>query len=206
MRWMIVIAVSLLLFGGCAEKRQTSLPQSTAEKFWSAMAAGDLPQAKALTLRGRLEEPLLKVKLTRVEMRGARAVDGRAFVPVRLFFANPVDPAAQECNTTVETELLKIEGRWVVDDVVTMQNYDKALRKGLAKCTSKIVERALEKGVENFESVKKELQENFSDIAKEFEETFKTIQKELKESLQRIQKELQKEQPKLPEPAEGDRI
>ncbi|WP_457592651.1 hypothetical protein [Hydrogenimonas sp.] len=206
MRGVIAVTLFLLVLGGCGTKRETSLPQDTARKFWSAMVQGDTIQAKALTVRGRLEEPLLKVKFLRAEVKGARVVDGRAFVPAVLFFANPVDRSAGECNATVETDLLNIEGRWLVDDVVTMENLDKALRKALAKCTSKAVEKAVEKGVESFESVKKELQKNFSDIAKELGETFQTIQKELKESLDRMQKELQKEPPRLPEPAEGDKI
>lgn len=205
MRWSIVIMAVLVFFGGC-QKSQAPLPQSVAREFWSAMQQGDLKHAKALTVRGRVDEPLFKVKLLKTETEGARVVKGRAFVPVVLFFENPVDRSAGECNTTVDTELLKIEGEWLVDDAVTMQNYNDALKNGVAECASRAIGRAVAEGVESFESVKKELEENFQGIAEELGKSFEAIQEELLDSLKRIQRELQKEPPKLPEPAEGDRI
>ncbi len=208
MRALVAALVSVFLLGGCAKHEERILPQQSAQKFWDAMAKGDLKLAKAMTIRGRLEEPLLKVELLDAEATGARMVQGRAFVPTHLRFRIPFDSLkSAECNATMETELLKVEGRWLIDDVVTMQNYDEALQKGAAQCTSKMLQKALQKGMKNFESVKKELEREFFGIAKEFEKSFKQMQEQLRESLERMQKELHKEPPpKLPEPQEGQKI
>ena len=208
MRAFFAAVIFMFLLGGCAKHEERSLPQQSAQKFWDAMVKGDLKLAKAMTIRGRLDEPLLKVELSDVEVTGARVVQGRAFVPTHLRFRIPLDSLKDaECNATMETELLKVEGRWLIDDVVTMQNYDEALQKGAAQCTSKMLQKALQKGMKNFESVKKEVEQGLFGIAKEFEKSFKQMQEQLQESLERMQKELQKEPPpKLPEPQEGQKI
>ncbi|WP_457599704.1 hypothetical protein [Hydrogenimonas sp.] len=207
MKFSVPLLIVALLLGGCGLTREVPLPQQTAQSFWDAMVRGDRQEAKALTIRGRLGEPLLKVRLERVTVAGARVVGGRAFVPTTLFFAIPVDGAqGVECNATMETELLEVRGRWLIDDAVTMEAYDKALQKGTATCTSKIVEKAFEQGLERFESVKKELERGFFDFAREFQESFRSLQKELNETLRRLQKEPGMEPSELPKPQEGERI
>ncbi len=201
-----LFAVALLLVG-CGTTREVPLPQQTAERFWNAMVRGDERQAKALTIRGRLGEPLLKVRLERVTIAGARVVEGRAFVPTRLFFSLPLEGTeGVECNATMETELLEVQGRWLVDDLVTMEAYDKALRKGTAACTSKIVEKRVEEGLERFESVKRELERDFFDFARVFQEGFRSLQRELNQTLRRLQREPEGEHPPLSDPKEGERI
>ncbi len=207
MRALFSAVIFMFLLGGCAKHEERSLPQQSAQKFWNAMVNGDLKLAKAMTIRGRLDEPLLKVELSDAKVTGARVVQGRAFVPTHLRFRIPLDSLRDvECNATMETELLKVEGRWLIDDVVTMQNYDEALQRGAAQCTSKMLQKAMQKGMKNFESLKKELEREFFGMAKEFEKSFKDMRERLRESMDRIQKELQKEPPKLPEPQEGQKI
>ncbi len=207
MRLFLVLSAIVILLGGCAKIEESSLPQPVAQKFWSAMVEGDIKEAKSLTVRGRIEEPFLDVELKKAEIEGARVVNGRAFVPTTLKFVVPVESVKiSECNASFDTELLKIEGRWLVDDVVTMENYDKALQSAVASCSSKLLEDALKRGLQSFDEVKKELEKSFFGISKEFEKSFKMLQKELQESLEKMQKELEKEPSKLPEPSEGDKI
>lgn len=208
MRVLIFIGALLIMLGGCAKESRTPLPQDVAQKFWSAMVEGDIKEAKSYTIRGRVEEPLFDLKLLSAKVEGARVINGRAFVPTSVTFAIPAGSAdVSDCNATFDTELLKIEGKWLVDETVTSQNYDKALQNSIAECGSKILEGALKRGLENFEEVKKELQKSFMGVSKELQKSFRELQKELQESLKRIQKGLEEEPSELPKPQEeGEKI
>ncbi|BBG65454.1 hypothetical protein NNO_0751 [Hydrogenimonas sp.] len=207
MRYAAALLLFAALLGGCAKREQSQSPQSVALKYWQAVKEGDMRLAKSMTIRGSMEEPLIKAELLDVKVSGARVVNGRAFVPTGFSFRLPVDSFKNiECNSTMDTELLKVEGRWLIDDVVTMRNYDRAVQEGTAACTSGLLKDALKKGMKSFESVKKELEEGFSGVAKEFEKSFKDIQKQLQKSLEQLQRELSKERPELPEPEKGQKI
>ncbi|BDY12250.1 hypothetical protein [Hydrogenimonas cancrithermarum] len=202
-----LVAAALFLLGGCAAKPKEMPPHSVAQHFWGAIVHDDLQAAKAYTVRGKIEERALgKVKLKRVVTREARIVNGRAFVPTTLVFTLPVESvASKECNTTMDTELLKIEGRWLVDEIVTMENYEDALHKGVAVCTSIMLEKAIDKGLEHYETLQKELQKNLMEFEKTFEETIEELQRRLQKSIEQMQKRMTPS-PRLPEPQEGEKI
>jgi DNA-binding Lrp family transcriptional regulator len=202
-----LVAAALLLLGGCAAKPKEAPPHSVAQRFWDAIVHDDLQAAKACTIRGKIEERVwIKVKLKRVVTRDARIVNGRAFVPTTLVFTLPVESvASKECNTTMETELLKIEGRWLVDEIVTMENYEDALHKGVAACTSMMLEEAIDKGLEHYEALQKELQKNLMEFEKTFERTIRELQQRLQKSLEQMQKRMTPPS-QLPEPQESEKI
>ncbi len=207
MRLAIAALFVLIIAVGCTETKEKPLPQQTAQKFWDAMVNENIGAAKSVTIRGGIEEPLLRVDLSGVKISGARVTDGRAFVATTIYFKIPIDSFKEdECNVTMDTELLKIKRRWLVDDIVTMRNYDEALQRGVLKCTSRMLEKSLQKGLKNFESVKKELERGLLDKTKELEKSFKQIQERLRESIEKMKKEFQNSSCKLPETNRGHRI
>gem|GEM_PF-1434762 len=207
--WILIFSM-LLVTSGCARQNPENLPQNVAKKFWDAMAAGDMKEAKALTIRSEIEaKKPLGIHVVRVDTGLAKVVRGRAFVPTVIYFHLPVKKISeQECNATMDTELLKVDGVWLVDDVVTMKNYDNAVKKGVADCSARLLEKSIEKGLKEYEELQKSLQENFKMYKKTFKNSFEKLQKALQKSVQELQKELQEsdENVTLPPPQKGQRI
>lgn len=209
--WILMLPLMMLMTSGCAQQSRQKLPQEVAKQFWNAMIAGDMRTAKGLTIRGELEEPkVLGTRLTGVETAGAKVVQGRAFVPTTLHFKLPVKEVTdRECNTTMDTELLKVEGAWRIDDVVTMRNYEEAIKQGVAACSAKLLEESIEKGLSEYEKLQKSLNKSFKTYKKTFEETFKALQETMRKTLEDLQKELQEQEENAtpaPLPQKGERI
>jgi len=182
-------------------------PNEVTKKFWNAMVNDDLRTAKSLTIRSKIKRSsLLNVKLKGVELKEANVINGHAFVPTTIFFAIPIEAVEdKECNITIDTELLKVEDKWLVDDIVTMESYNSTIKKGLASCTTKMLEDAIGLGKEQYEELQKKLKKSFDIFGDTFEDSLKSIKERLKKSLKELQEE-NEPAPQLPEPQKVEKI
>jgi len=206
MKKLIYLILAVFLFASMADANDET-PNVVTQKFWSAMVNDDLRSAKSLTIRSKIERSsLLKVKLKGVDLKNANVVNGHAFVPTTIFFTIPIEAVEdKECNITIDTELLKVENRWLIDDIVTMENYNTALKKGLASCTTKILEDAVGLGKKQYEELQKKLKKSFDIFGDRFEDSLKSIKERLKKSLKEF-KEENEPAPELPEPQKVEKI
>ncbi|WP_300366862.1 hypothetical protein [Hydrogenimonas sp.] len=212
MRITSLFIAGLLLLVGCTSKPGTTTPQEVAGEFWNAVIRGDGRAAKALTVRQRIEtKTVIKVVLKRVETLGTRVVNGRAFVPTRLIFTIPLESLkSNECNATFDTELLKVEGRWLVDDIVTMENYRKSVDERVVVCGAKMLDMAIDESLEEFELFRKELGKESEELGRVIQKSMKKWKEEIIEMLRQMQKSLEELEPpaeppkSLPE--KGERI
>jgi uncharacterized protein YukE len=178
-------------------------PNGVTQKFWNAMVDSDIRTAKSFTIRSKIKRSsLLKVKLKGVELKEAKVINGHAFVPTTIFFTIPIEAVEdKECNITMDTELLKVEGRWLVDDIVTMESYNSALKDGLASCSAKILEDAVGLGKEQYEELQKKLKKSYE----KFGDSLESIKESLKKSLKKF-KEDDKPASQLPESQKVEKI
>jgi hypothetical protein len=188
-------------------------PDSVALRFWQAMQKGEMAAAKALTVRKKIETGLpVKLKITQVSVAKGEAKEGYAHIPTTLRFAPAVEGAGpMECNATFTTELLRIDGSWRVDDIVTMQRFDEAVQKGLGACARRMLQKSLDEGL-------RELQMLWETQGREFAETLRRSmwvwQQQMLKALEEMERGLQKS-PKapptappvpLPAPEKGEKI
>ena len=206
MKKLIYLIAAVFLFTSMADASDET-PNVVTQKFWNAMVNDDLRTAKSLTIRSKIKRSsLLKVKLTHVELKNSNIINGHAFVPTTIFFTIPIEAVEdKECNITMDTELLKIEDKWLIDDIVTMENYNTALKKGLASCTTKMLEDAIGLGKEQYEELQKKLKKSFDIFGDTFEDSLKGIKERLKKSLKELQEE-NEPAPQLPEPQKVEKI
>jgi hypothetical protein len=188
-------------------------PDSVTLRFWQAMQKDDMAAAKALTVRKKIETTLpVKVHITQVSVGKGEAEEGYAHVPTALRFTLPVQGVeALECNATFSTELLRIDGSWRVDGILTMQRFDDAVRKGLTACARTLLQKSLDEGM-------KELELLFDSQGKAFAETLQRSmqlwQQEMLKALEEMERALQKSRKEppsappvpLPAPEKGEKI
>ncbi|WP_201353545.1 hypothetical protein [Hydrogenimonas urashimensis] len=212
MKHLTIAILIWLLFAGCETKPPASTPQQVAQTFWHAMKNGDRRMAKALTVRQRIDDaPPFRIELENVRAKGTRVIDGRAFVPTAVTFTIPIGKkASAECNATFDTELLKVQNRWLVDDIVTMENYKEGVEKGAIACGTKLLDETLREGVEAFEKFQKELGNESRKLQERWKKTMQIWRQEMLEALKGLQQELEKGPQKrdehLPSPKKGERI
>ena len=212
MRVINIALLLLLLFAGCQSRTQTAAPQQVAKRFWNAVIGGDERMAKAQTIRQRIDAGLpIRVRPERAEIEGARVIDGRAFVPTRIFFTIPIDNiASHECNATFDTELLNVEGRWLVDDIVTMENYRKGVEEGAVACGARMLDKTIQEGIREFEKFQKQLGNQSRELGETLKKSMQIWQRQMIEALKKMQKELEKGEPAPEEPRslpeKGERI
>ena len=206
MKKLIYLIVMVSIFINMANANDQT-PSEVTQKFWNAMVNDDLRTAKSLTIRSKIKRSsLLKVKLKGVDLQNGKIVNGHAFVPTTIFFTIPIEAVEdKECNITIDTELLKIESRWLVDDIVTMESYNSTLKKGLATCTAKMLEDAVGLGKEQYEELQKKLKKSFDIFGDRFEDSLKSIKERFKKSLKDL-KEESEPAPQLPEPQKVEKI
>jgi len=194
------VMVALLLLSGTLLFAETEKVEDITQRFWDALIKNDLRTAKALTIRSKIEMPsLLKVRLKEVELKDVRMINGRAFVPTKLLFTLPMDAMKdEECQMEFDTELLQVGQKWLIDEIVTMDNYETALHKGMTACTAKVLKEAVGEGREAYEALKKKFnlfEESMEDKVKGWKDSWKNPFDEMKDEL-----------PTLPLPDQGDKI
>jgi len=206
MKKLIYLIVMVSIFINMANANDQT-PNEVTQKFWNAMINDDLRTAKSLTIRSKIKRSsLLKVKLKGVDLKNAKIVHGHAFVPTTIFFTIPIEAVEdKECNITIDTELLKVESRWLVDDIVTMESYNSTLKKGLATCTTKMLEDAIGLGKEQYEELQKKLKKSFDIFGDTFEDSLKSIKERLKKSFKDLKEESEPAS-QLPEPQKVEKI
>ncbi|WP_457596233.1 hypothetical protein [Hydrogenimonas sp.] len=174
-------------------------PAQVAQAFWLAYAAGEKEAAKAMTVRGHIESGLpLEVAIDGVKVGAAETSDGLAKVPTTLAFHVEMEGArSAECNATFETELLRIDGVWRVDGVVTMGHYLQGLENGALKCSGELMRKWLDLGEKGWRSLKEELKKQDTE----------TLFRKLQDALMEWLRQLQEAPEKSPEhPDEKERV
>jgi len=91
---------------------------------------------------------------------------------------------------TIDIELLKVESRWLIDDIVTMESYNSTLKKGLATCTAKMLEDAVGLGKEQYDELQKKLKKSYEIFGDKFEDSLKIIKDRLKKSLEKLKEDM----------------
>ncbi|WP_300362055.1 hypothetical protein [Hydrogenimonas sp.] len=206
--------VTMVLAAGSVAWAASESPKEVAKTFWEAVAAKKRAEADALTVRGRFEVSLpVPVEIEKVEVKEANVTGALASVPTILTYAVKVDGLGRmECNATFPTELLKLENRWKVDEVVTAERFEKGIQTSALACGTRAVEDLIREGMAEFDRLRRSMEEGgaWNEAMKEFMERMK---KEMAEEMKRMQRLMQRElnqtnpqYPVLPPPESGEKI
>ncbi len=194
-----MVACCLLVVGCLAG------PKEVAQRYWEAWQTGRTEVAKDLTVRGHVQSALpVKVTILHVTTSEANVTDGLAQVPTRIGFEVVRDGVrTPECNATIRTELLRIDGQWRIDGLVTMRHFDEGVQKALEACALRMLRQTMRKS----EKVLSELLERLMGSGQEFETLFRRWQEQMQKALRQLEKEPPgKTGPRLPPPESGEKI
>ena len=203
-RWKTGVAALLLAVAATASEG----PVEVARSFWNAVKAGDLESAKALTVRGHVSLDLpVKVVLDNVVLAEANASDGYAEVPTAVTFRLKMeDLESADCNATFETDLLEVGGRWKIDDLMTMRNYEKGLREGALVCGSRLMEEWLQMSLGTLEKYKEPLKKNGEQMGETMRKMMEELEKAMEKALRDFELQEPPAKPQLPPPHKGETI
>ena len=206
--WLFVGSVSL----GWGAVSQT--PEKVAQAFWQAVATHRSAEANHLTVRGDFHLSLpLPVTIEKVTVEEGNTTGSVARVPTLVTYGVEAEGVGRmECNATFATELLKLQEGWRVDEVVTAERFDEAVRASALACGTRAIDRLMAEGMAQFDKLRRAMEEGgeWNEAMRSFMERMK---REMGEEMRKMQRLMEQEwrqstpdAPHLPPPEEGDRI
>jgi hypothetical protein len=206
--WLFVGSASLV-WGVVSER-----PEKVAQAFWRAVAAHRSAEANGLTVRGDFHLSLpLPVTIEKVTVEEGNTTGSVARVPTLVTYGVEAEGMGRmECNATFATELLKLEKGWRVDDVVTAERFDEAVRASVLACGTRAIDRLMKEGMAQFDELRRAMEEGgeWNEAMQNFMERMKGQMVEEMRKMQRLMErawhQSTPDAPHLPPPEEGDRI